>query len=60
MYKSGGRIGQGVRFLSLRKEKMTYKTDKMHVATSNFVVARDLSKRRCKQTKKQKKNKRHE
>ena len=57
MYKSGGRIGQGVRFLSLRKEKMTYKTDKMHVATSNFVVARDLSKRRCKQTKKQKKTK---
>jgi hypothetical protein len=51
MYKSEGRIGQGVRFLSLRKEKMTYKTDKMHVTHRNFVVARDLSKRGCKQTK---------
>jgi len=55
MYKSEGRIGQGVRFLSLRKEEMTYKTDKMHVTLWNFAVARDLSKRRCKQTKKQKK-----
>ena len=34
-----------------RKEKMTYKTDKLHVVPKKFLVARDLPKSRCKQTK---------